>query len=486
MPLLVSKEQLDAALTIVQAAANQYANKSVAPDAATYGHGPGGVFSLPALDATIYNAMQLPTAGLEVKLPTFKTDYATPLYGIVTGQTATTGSDPTAPCGDWPETGLTKLCTNFSPLSTQGRSSRKIDLVRVGLFNDRSDFRQFSFVGDPLKMADVTSNGVPELDKYTGATGGSNFLNNEIAKQYRELNVAMIRDFAVDLYTGNPANNPGAAGGREYFRGLDIEINTGRKDAVTGVVCPASDSIVEIFNQRVDLAGANMVLLVDNIFYRLRTIAEETGTAEVDWALAMHRTLFHELTAIWPCSYLTYRCNLSGNATEFVDAQAAINMVNEMRAGEFLYVGGVKIPVIIDSAIPRTEVGGQPGTFTSSIYVVPMSVMNGIPVTFMDYFDFNTPGGAGDFIRQNPALFGAEVMGNGKFLMTVQKQATCFSISLVARKRLVLRAPYLAARITNVQFKPVKEVRSPFPGDPYFVNGGQTSYAAPSYYQNPT
>jgi hypothetical protein len=485
MPLLVTKEQLDAALAIVQTAVAGQTEKSVASNTATYGHGPGGVFSLPGLDPTIYNAMQLPVAGLEVKLPTFKTNYATPLYGIVTGQTATSGSEPVGPCGDWPEAGLTKLCTAFAPLSRQGRSGRKIDLTQVGLYNDRSDFRNFNIVGDPFKMADGGSNVVPQIAAL-GGVDTSNFLNNEVALQYRELSVAMLRDFAPDIYTANPANNAGT-GGREYFRGLDIEINTGKKDAVTGIVCPASDSIVQSFsNQRVDQAGGNLVALMDSILYQLQTIEEETGTGDVQWALVMRRTLFHEITEVWPCSYLTYRCTLTGGATEFVNAEAAIALRDEMRKGDFLWIGGIKVPVIIDNAITRTEVSGQPGTFTSSIYWVPLTVMGGIPVTFMDYFDFNGPGAAGDFIKSTPALFGAEVMGDGKYLLTVQKQATCFSISLVTRKRLVLRAPYLAARITNVYFKPVKEDRSAFPGDPYFVNGGSTGYAAPSYYQNPT
>ena len=104
MPVVeVSKQQLDAALAIINqvVASGGLAEKAVATNSAQYGHGPGGTFSLPQLDQNIYNAMQLPVAGLAAQLPIRKTNLLTPLYGIVTGQSwqASVGSLPKAAAG---------------------------------------------------------------------------------------------------------------------------------------------------------------------------------------------------------------------------------------------------------------------------------------------------------------------------------------------------------------------------------------------------
>ena len=48
-----------------------------------------------------------------------------------------------------------------------------------------------------------------------------NVLNTEVGKALFELGVAWSRDFAREVYTGNPSNNT-AQGGRQYFYGLDI------------------------------------------------------------------------------------------------------------------------------------------------------------------------------------------------------------------------------------------------------------------------
>jgi hypothetical protein len=439
------------------------------------GHGPGGTFSPYGLDGQIFNAEQLPIAGLEAELPVMMTNYTTPLYGIVTGQTATSGNEPTQPCADWPQAGLTKLCTSFAPLGHRGRSSREINLSSLGQFNSRADFRDFQFVGDPFKASDPDA-APSSLDRLTN---GSNFLNNELYKQMRELRVALVRDFAQEFYAGNPSNNVGT-GGREYFRGLDLLINTGYKDVVTNQLCPASDSIVESFsNQNIFTAGGNLVRLIDSIFYRLRAVEEETGTGPVFHKLVMRRSMFHELTEIWPCSYLTFRCNVAGGSTNFVDAQAAINMRDEMRKGKFLWVAGEQVPVTIDDAIAQTEL--TPGTFSGSIYVVPLKVMGNIPVLYREFFDFNGPGAAGDFLQNTP-MFGAQILDSGKYLMYLDRSGACFKLQMEARLRLLLRTPYLAARITNVAYTPIKSERSPFPSDPYYVNGGNTSFPAPSYY----
>ena len=116
------------------------------------------------------------------------------------------------------------------------------------------------------------------MPTYPGMQGPlSNVLNTEVAKAIFELSVAWSRDFAREIYTGNPTNNT-SGGGRQYFYGLDTLINTGYRDAITGVACPAADSIVRLFGN-LDIAtnGATLVRQITNIYRNLRYIASNAG-----------------------------------------------------------------------------------------------------------------------------------------------------------------------------------------------------------------
>jgi hypothetical protein len=140
--------------------------------------------------------------------------------------------------------------------------------------------------------------------------GTANQINSEIGKQMFELAVAWGRDFGPRLYTGNPTNNT-SGGGDKYFRGLDALINTGYRDAETGVACAAADSIVWNSptwpDQRRD-HGSTVVRTITSIARRLKLNARNMGLNPVKWVIAMRETLFYELTEGWPCNYMTYRC----------------------------------------------------------------------------------------------------------------------------------------------------------------------------------
>jgi hypothetical protein len=68
----------------------------------TYAHGPGGLLSAPGLSKDIINAMLLPHMGVQSRLPSYPSNEANPLYAILTGVTATSGSEPTGVCDDPP------------------------------------------------------------------------------------------------------------------------------------------------------------------------------------------------------------------------------------------------------------------------------------------------------------------------------------------------------------------------------------------------
>lgn len=452
----------------------------------TYGHGPGGLFSNPALERPIFSAMVLPRTGLQNLLLVRGSRFANPLYGLFTGVTATTGSEPTGVCDDPPTAGLSKLCEHSFVYGRQSRQTRVFDIDRMGLLQDRGEHTDFQFMGNPWQSA--TAENVPT---YPGLQGPlNNALNSEVAKAIFELGVAWSRDFAKELYTGNPTNNT-SGGGRQYFYGLDTLINTGYRDAITGIACPAADSIVRSFGN-LDIAtnGATLVRQITNIYRNLRYIASNAGLDPVQWAISMPWAMFYEITEVWPCAYLTYRCtNIATGNTAFVDSAEAIRLRDEMRGnvydrtGQYLLIDGVRVPVVLDDGIAELGVGA--GSFRAALYFVPLTVLGGTPTTFMEYLDYSAPNGALEAARALAPEGSYSVSDNGRFLWH-KKPPQNFCVQMLAKSqpRLMLLTPHLAARLTNIQYTPVQHQRDPFTDGTYFTNGGQTSYGGygPSYW----
>ena len=450
-----------------------------------YGHGPGGLFANPALERPLYSAVvATPFSGLQYALPVRGTTVTDALDGIITGVTDTSGSEPNGPCDDPPTTGLMKLCQHSFPLGRFSRQTPVFDVSYGNRLESRGEHRDFVYLGDPFKA------GNPFVPGFPLATGDQ-ALNDNDAKVIFAWMIGWARDFAQLIYTGNPANNTAGRGYKEFW-GLNRLINTGYQDAETGQNCPAADSIVRsFFNINVRSNSASIVTTLLQTYFVLQSNAARMGLAPATWAITMNESLFYELTAIWPCAYLTDGCTLTGAASGArvnVDAGDQIRMRDEMRAdlrsrtGQHLKMFGQDVPVIIDESITETGLGG--GQFSSTIYFVPLTVLGGQPVTYMEYMDYNainTPeiakkwAGDGDYT----------VSDNGRFLLH-KKPPTNFCVQVLGltEPRLKLLTPFLAARVQSVAYNRLPDLRSGFPDDPYFVNGGVTNrnQFAPSWF----
>lgn len=473
-------------LAFAQAMAPFISTKAVSSTpTTTYGHGPGGLFSSPALERPLISAMSLPVEGLQSILPIRASRFNNPLFGLVTGVTATTGTDPATPCDMPKQAGLMKLCTHSFVFGRQSLATRVFELDRMGLLNDRGEHEDFQFVGG----ASTNSPNAPTIPGMNGATAA---LNGEINKALFELAVAWQRDFAREFYTGNPSNN-NAGGGREYFRGVDQLVNTGYRDAITGVACPAADSIVRAVNPafaNIESNGASLVRQVTNIYRNLRYIARATGLDPVKFVIAMRWSAFYEATEVWPCAYLTYRCtNLATGTTGFVPMSEQIALRDSMRGdiftrtGQYLMIDGERVPVVLDDGITEDGIGA--GTFRSSIYFIPLTVLGGTPVTYMEYLNYDAPNGAMAAAQALAPQGSYRTSDSGRFLWHMPAP-TVYCVQMMAKTetRLVMLAPHLSARLTGIQYTPIQHEREPFSDATYFVNGGQTSYPtlAPSYY----
>ncbi len=445
------------------------------PLAAGYAHGPGGILSFPGTDPDVFQTV-VGNMGILGSLPTKSSLYTNPTYSIITGVQGDTGDEKNTVCEDAPVAGLKKVCIVTSVFGRYERATQELELNRLGQRVDRADPMDLRLVGSPIHQSGVFASGA-----HSPATPGD-MLTNEVVQKLWERNISMHRLLSRQLWLGNPVNNSGGGGYKE-MTGFDQLINTGHVDAETGTSCPSVDSDIKNFNYgNIGVAGQGDALIdaLSNMYRFVRSLALRTGVMPVRWVFVMRDAAFWEITKVWPCSYLSYRCQLPANAELIVDGAEQVRMRDEMRAGNYLLIDGERIDVILDDGInedtPATNANVTEGCFASDIYLVPMSVVGGRAVTFLEYFDYT-----------NPSISSA--LGNlvlarveGAFLTWVRQTNQCVVWQTKVEPRLVMRTPWLAGRLQNVQYCTPQHPRDPFPTDPYFVDGGRTSRPGPSYY----
>lgn len=441
-----------------------------------YYTGPYGLFGVAGLERDVISTRIQPL-GLADRLPVVGTNVMNPLFPYLTGFQAGTGSEPTAPCDDPPVAGAGKSCLQTAQFGRVSRLSRTVDITRLGEQMNRGEFLDLRFVNDPLLggMGGITK---------PSSIPGSAALRQETLMRFIEMGIEFQNWVTRKTFDGNPANNTGGDGYME-FPGLDILIGTGKVDALTNVACPALDSdIKNAAYKRVDSNGSWYVETLAYLMRYVRWNAQQTNMGEVTWAFVMTPSAFYELTSVWPCAYMTYRCNLSGNNTQFVSANDQIAMRDDMRNGNYLLIDGIRYNVIIDNNIPEdTNTNNSSvasGCFSSDIYIVPLTVRGGMPVTYWEYFDFRTSldiaaQGAGGLARN---YYWTD---DGRYLWHLRPPTnTCIQWFATMRPRLVMRTPHLAGRLTNVLYCPIQHERQVRNSDPYFVNGGNTSGRTPA------
>lgn len=467
----------------------QVQQKAVSSASSIWGHGPGGLFSNPALERPIFSALLLPRLGLLNLMPVRGSNFTNPLYGIFTGVTATTGSDPVGACDDPPTAGLSKLCMHQFVFGKQALQTRAFDVRDAGRLANRGEHYDLQFDGNPFQPG--TQDTSPTIP---GGITLDQVLNNERVKAAFELAVGWSINFAKEVYTGNPVSN---TDGRQYFYGLDLLINTGYRDAVSGIACPAADSIVQSFGNQDFTASSGgsygIVRRIASIYHQLRYIAQNAGLMPVQWVLAMPPTMFYELVQVWPLQYNTLQNQTITNGTTnvlYVDGTEMARQRNDMlgdweaRTGQFLMVDNIRLPVVLDDGIAVTEIAGQ--TFRGSIYFVPMTVMGGTPSTMLEYYNYDSSpvGSSMEFANQfAPGYFRSS--DNGRFMWAYKPPNNwCVQYLVSSEPRVLLLTPMLAARLTNVAWTPLAMTRSPYNNDggSFYVNGGSTQQPQSSYF----
>jgi hypothetical protein len=213
-------------------------------------------------------------------------------------------------------------------------------------------------------------------------------------------------------------------------------------------------------------------------FY-LQNNARKMGLDPVQWVVVMRPELWFELSAVWPCAYLSNRCNVGDSNAVVINDNVNVNMRDEMRNGRFIDINGNRYPVVIDDGIfehdSTNNVNLEPGQYASSIYMVPLTITGGFPVTYLEHVNYRAA-------QSDIALLNGKERfwtDGGKYMWVVEQNRFCYLLSVKTEQRVVLRTPHLAGKIDAVAYSPLQHLRSFDPASPYHADGGVSMRANP-------
>ena len=433
-------------------------------------HGPGGLLGVPGLNKQIINAMILPK-GIAGRIPVMKSVNTNEIFSVFTGQLASSGSEPTGACAEWPTVGSFKTCRQTFPFGQQGRQSQVLNVKYAGQTINRGEFRDNVLLGSPQGNLPTP-----------GPINWQRVFQTEYEYKIGELFSGYARDYARNVYTGNAGTTAGSQGYIQY-NGLDRQIQANKRDAITGVACAAVDSLVlDLNGASINTAGGTIYALLANVVNNYERLAEQLGM-EVKWVISMRYGAWQMLTQIWPCIYATSGCPTSYGIVRTASLEEQTNMRDTLRRTRMLPIEGKEYEVVVDDTIAETvAAGGVVGTYQSDFYLLPLTV-NGQPSLYWEYFDMNAEA-VQAANRLAPGGF-FDVLDNGRFLFVrLSPTHTCVQVEIIERPRLILLTPFLAARIQNVRYTYSVHEREWDPASAYYVDGGLANSPLPYFYPN--
>jgi hypothetical protein len=428
----------------------------------------GGLFTRPGAEQDMYHTIVQPTGGEFLsRLYRGTTVITDPEYDVLSGVKALVGSAPDDGCGPAPKAGVAKLCTLRSAFGEAYIETDQGQLNKMGGYLNRADMDR------TLRNAIATNNAfLPEPLRSAGN------INTPLGLAYMRLYTALLRELMRVLFTGNYGTKAGIFS-RE-FNGFDQLIIENPTD-VEGNICGAASSKVISFNNQPvggSVNGVDLVEYISGLMHFMMRLSEDTGLPFAG-EIAMPNDMFWVLTSVWPCSYLTNNCNVVNNDGQrvIVTGGEQAKMRDDMRTGNFLWVNGVRVPVVLTNAITQTAYGAG---YSSSIYFIP-TIALGEQVTYLEGFD-----------QFNPAIRGFVEAGanthyrahnGGLYAMTERQSDFCIEHKFGIQPRLVMRTPWLAWRIENVNYTMPGYLysRDWNPSGIYHKNGGRYYNDLPDY-----
>jgi hypothetical protein len=453
-----------------------------------YLHGPNGLFNRRDRENPVFSAILAPMMGVAEALPVFNgarflndnfggTDAA--FESLITGLTAgaldTFENQPTAPCQDGPVGGLLKFCSMVNTFGHYKMSTREVEINRAGRVADMTDAFSVQVANQFPQGLFATPSPVPSLQ---------NAVNNELASRIWEMIQSFQRMFAPRVFTGSPTNNVGE---RKDIVGLDIHINAGNKiDSQSQSICTAANSDVKNFNSAVitSASAPDIMRYLEMVDAYSVHKARRQGLGTPEYLIAMRPELWFELSRIIPVQryeQVIAVINRVTNGRALLDASGAQNERDAIRQSMRIPLNGRLVRVVEDDTVPETSLGNIAGvpTYTSTIYGIPLTVLNGFPVTFWEYF--NHANAQANLIQQMAAGLTWTTDG-GIWRWTSDFSKGCLKLNASFDPRLRMRTPQIAWRINNVGYAPLQHFASYDPASAYFTDGGVMQGENQKYY----
>jgi hypothetical protein len=417
-------------------------------------HGSAGIFAGPGLERDVITAHVRPY-GISGSLPILPSIDVDPRFASLTGYTAEVGSQPANACDDAPIR-YVKGCNLTARFGRVRYDTNTIDIDDVMLRVNRGDFTDLVLRGRVLGLENVAPGGLNE----------SQILQIVTMSEMVGVGVAFERELNRQIWQGSFAV-------ANEFPGLDAQIATGQKDADTGTLCPALDSDVKNYNY--NIVSASIVTYLSTLEWYLKHNAMTMGLDPVQWVIVMRPELWFELTAMWPCAYNTTKCSpqVDTNSTVYIDGRENTSERDAMRNGMYIDINGSRYPVIVDTGIyEHNNVNNgnlNPGQYASTIYMVPLTINGGFPVTYREHVQFQAAATDASLLRGKEDFFWTD---GGLYSWAIEQTKWCYKLAAKTEQRVILRTPQLAGRIDAVGYEPLQHLRSPDPASPYFADGG--------------
>lgn len=453
--------------------------------------GAGGLFTTQGLESDIITAYVRPTGISELLAQRgliFPSIMEQPVLGAITGIQDNGAAAVANPCDDAPS-GYIKGCNLFFQFGRLQFDTATIEFDKI--FTALN-----SGVNTDLRLRGRLL-GLSESD-YPKGLDDNAVVNVVVGSEMVKVGMLMARGttnqmgLTFQYWQGNVTTGT-AGGGYLPMAGLDQQISTGQVDATTNTACTALDSDVKDMNYlSVSSLNANNVpnilWYLSQLEYYLNFNAERMGLAPVEWVVVMNPNLWNEFTQFWPIAYATNRgaellMGTNNNTRLVVDAAEMTDQRDKLRTDRRIAINGRMYTVVVDDGVNEQTNGDNAsipaGSYASSIYMLPLTINGGFPVTYMEYKDYRVG------MAQIQGLMGKQTFwtDGGTFSWALDPIIKwCFKMSAKTERRIVLRAPQLAGRIDNVLYSPLQHLRSSEPGSAYNFNGGVSTRSAPDLF----
>lgn len=438
-------------------------------------HGPGGLFNTAGLENPFLSTVIKPM-GLGPYLPAYPTTYTQPYYGLVTEIISNAEAEPDYVCDDAP-TGSMKSGTLSTTFGRLQQATKDIDLGTITQTLNNADRTDLMLMGNLLSPDDAGSG-------HPAGINESNVLNNAIKAGMVTAAFTMGLKMNIMLWEGDPAN-ASANGGHIPFNGLGKLVKTGYVDAVSGNVIPPADSAIVDGAWATLGTDADIVGMLRHLMAYLEHLADAT-VGGATFAICMRPKMWDAVSDVWHTLYndeITAQIGASTASRLVLDASQLTTQRDALKTNQLLPIGGKVYPVILDHGIHEIDatedaVNLAGAELSSSIYVIPLTIGPGMPVTYWEYLDWRvTQAMLSETGLTNAINFWTD---GARFVWTADQNKMCIKLQMRTEPRVVLRTPQLAARIDDLIYVPTSPIfRQPHVLDAGYVAGGETTRAAP-------